>query len=76
MRKSMTIEHVAAAAGVHPLAVTALDQVLTAPRAGRGRFTSGAVPVVAMADELAAALGSGEMSQETAARVLARAAAQ
>jgi hypothetical protein len=72
--KTMTTEQVAQAAGVHPLAVTALDRVLKAYRR-RGRYDTGAILVVAMADELAAAVGAGEMTRATAARVLARAMA-
>lgn len=69
----MTVEKVAKAAGVHPIAVHALSGLLARYRVGR-KYTGEAVIVTAVADELAAAVNDGQMSEAVAARVLARVA--
>lgn len=70
--RTMTVEQIAEAAGVHPLAVIALADILTGFRTGR-RYSPQAVAIVGVADALAAAVAAGEVSQEMAAWVLARA---
>jgi hypothetical protein len=70
--QTMTIKQVAAAAGVHPQAVAALSGLIGRYTVGSKRYAPSVVPIVALADELAAAVGEGQMAQETAARILAR----
>jgi hypothetical protein len=72
MSKTLTVEQLAAATGLHPLGVVALDPLLT-PFRRRGRYErEGALFAVRVANGLADAVQAGALTKDAAAKVLAR----
>jgi hypothetical protein len=69
----LTTKQLAEAAGVTDLMVTALRDLLRPYRTGR-HYSPVAVPVVALADELARTLRDRRLPERVAARILARVA--